>query len=231
MDEQAAPQTTLDEQAVADYLRSHPDFLLQHIDLLETLQLRHDAGGAAVSLIERQVEVLRARGVRLEDRLLRLIETARDNERRALNIQRLARALIRAPALGAAMVGLRERMREDFDIEHVFVGVMAPLLKRSDIDGLTRIDPEGPLARHFENFLRTKLPECGPIEEDRARLLFPKLATLPASAAIVPLEKDRNLGMLVLASPDPERFQPRQGKLFLEMAADLVAAAIRARLT
>jgi uncharacterized protein YigA (DUF484 family) len=46
----------------------------------------------------------------------------------------------------------------------------------------------------------------------------------------VPLEKDKDLGLLVLASQDPQRFQPRQGRLFLEMAAELVAAAMRARL-
>ena len=50
------------------------------------------------------------------------------------------------------------------------------------------------------------------------------------SAAIVPLEKEKNLGMLVLGSRELERFQPRQGKVFLEMTADLVAAALRARL-
>ncbi len=51
-----------------------------------------------------------------------------------------------------------------------------------------------------------------------------------ASAAIVPLEKEKYLGMLALASRDPERFQPRQGKLFLEMTAELVSAAVRARM-
>lgn len=219
----------VDEQAVAEFLRRTPDFFVRHADLLENLELQHSAG-AAVSLIERQVDVLRRRGQRLEDRLAGLIDTARDNERRATHIHRLARTLIRAPALGAAMVGLAERMREDFDIQHVFVGVMAPLLKRSDIDGLHRIDPDGPLARSFDNFLRTKLLECGPLSESRARLLFPKADPLPQSAAVVPLEKDRSFGMLVLASPDPERFQPRQGKLFLEMAAELVSAALRARL-
>ena len=62
------------------------------------------------------------------------------------------------------------------------------------------------------------------------KLLFPKARPLPLSAAIVPLEKERNLGMLALAARDADRFQPKQGKYFLEMTADLVAAALRARL-
>ena len=45
----------------------------------------------------------------------------------------------------------------------------------------------------------------------------------------MPLEKEKNLGMLVLGSRDPERFQPRQGRMFLELTAELVSAAVRAR--
>lgn len=84
--------------------------------------------------------------------------------------------------------------------------------------------------RAFDNFFRTKLIECGPLAETHARLLFPRATELPKSAAIVPLEKDKNLGMLVLASRDPLRFLPRQGRLFVEMTAELVAAAVRAKL-
>src|SRR3546814_11545717 len=80
----------------------------------------------------------------------------------------------------------------------------------------------------FENFFRTRLIECGPIEADKAQLLFPKSEAIQ-SAAIVPLEKEKSLGFVALGSRDAERFAPRQGKLFLELTADLVAAAVRAR--
>ena len=223
------PPATLDEEQVLAYLKARPDFLTRHPELLETLQLQHTSG-SAVSLIERQVEVLRGRSQRLEDRLTQLLENARDNERRATNVHRLARTLIRAPTLAAAVSGLQQCMREDFGIDEAWVGVVPGLLKRNDIEGLHKLESEGAVARQFENFLRTKLIECGPLSEARAKLLFPKAAELPQSAAVVPLERDKNLGMLILASRDPQRFQPRQGKLFLEMTAELVAAALRAKL-
>ena len=219
----------LDETQVSDYLRAHPDFLVQHPELLETLELNHTSG-SAVSLIERQVEILRGRSQRLEDRLSQLVDAARDNEKRATSVHRLARTLIRAPTLASAILGLQTRMREEFGIDEVFVGLMSAVLKRSDIEGLARLDPEGTVARSFDNFFRTKLIECGPLAEAQARLLFPRAQELPQSAAVVPLEKEKNLGMLVLASRDPLRFQPRQGRLFLEMTAELVAAAVRAKL-
>jgi hypothetical protein len=225
----AAVEPALDEEQVLAYLRANPDFLTRHPELFEVLELRH-ASGAAVSLIERQVEILRGKSTRLEDRLQALLEAARDNETRAANVHRLARSLIRAPTLAATVTALRKSLREDFDVDDCWIGLSAGALKRHDIEGLYVIDPHGPVARAFENFFRTRLLECGPLDEARARLLFPQARKLPASAAIVPLEKEKDLGMLVLASCDPARFQPRQGRLFLDMTADLVSAAVRARL-
>ncbi len=227
----AAPvaEPELDEAQVVAFLKANPDFLARHPELFETLELRH-ASGAAVSLIERQVEILRGKSGRLEDRLKALLDAARDNETRAANVHRLARSLIRAPTLAATVTALRKCLREDFDVDDCWIGVGAGALKRHDIEGLHVLDPAGPVARAFENFFRTRLVECGPLDEARAKLLFPQAKALPRSAAIVPLEKESGLGMLVLASTDRERFQPRQGRLFLDMTADLVAAAVRARL-
>ncbi len=219
----------LNEREVVAYLKVHPDFLTRHPDLLEAIEMRHKAG-SAVSLIERQVDVLRAKNQRLEDKLERLLAAAHDNEKRAENVQRLARTLMRAPSLAAVVVGLAKCMREDFGIEETFVGLSSTQYKRHDIDGLVSVEPDGKIARAFENFFRTRLIECGPLAADKAKLLFPKAESLPASAAIIPLEKEKHLGMIALGAVDPERFQPRQGKLFLEMTAELVAAAVRARL-
>ncbi len=219
----------LDEQQVAAYLRLRPDFLLRHLELLEHLEINH-AAGSAVSLIERQVDILRGKNLRLEDRLSGLLSNAAENERRASSVHKLARTLIRAPSLAAVIAGLKSCMREDFDIDEVFVGVSASVYKRNDIEGFGPLQPEGALAQSLDNFLRTRLIECGPIDAVRAKLLFPKAEAPVLSAAIVPLEKEKSLGLLALGSKDAERFQPRQGKLFLEMTAELVTAAIRARI-
>lgn len=223
----AAP--VLDEQQVVAFLKARPEFLVRHPELLEQLEVAH-AAGSAVSLIERQVDLLRGKNLKLEDRLSRLLENAADNEKRAASVHKLARTLIRAPSLAAVLAGLRSCMKDDFGIDEVFVGVNANVYKRHDIEGFVPLEPESALVRAFENFIRTRLIECGPIEADKAKLLFPKAEQPVLSAAIVPLEKEKNLGLIALGARESERFQPRQGKLFLEMTADLVAAALRARL-
>ena len=219
----------LDENEVALYLRAEPKFFARHPELLEEVQIKHREG-SAVSLMERQADLLRAKNQKLEDKLERLMQAARDNEKRADHVHKLARALIRAPSLAAVAAGLRERLREDFSIDETFIGIAAAVYKRHDIEGLTSVEPEGKLAKGFENFFRTRLIECGPLKESQSKLLFPQAKTPCGSAAIVPLEKEKNLGLIAFGAVDAERFQPRQGKLFLEMIAELVSAAIRARI-
>src|SRR5581483_5872115 len=181
----------LHDDEVAAYLKEHPDFLSRFPHLLETLELRH-AAGTAVSLIERQVEVLRGRCQRLEDRLRDLTQIARDNELRASSVQ----------PLGAVITGLSKVMREDFDIDGVYVGVQPKVLRRQDIEGLHRLDPSSPVVKAYDDFFRTRLIECGPIDPERSALFFPQAKEPMQAAAIVPLEKENHLGMLVLASAE-----------------------------
>ncbi len=225
----AEPVPALNEADVVAWLKAYPDVLTRHPAVLESIEISH-AAGSAVSLIERQVELLRGKNSRLESRLETLIETARANEIRADKVLALARSLIRAPSLAAIAVALKVSMREDFDVDDVFLGLNGTAFKRHDIDGVVPLDPNGPIAKAYDNFIRTRLVECGPLSAERAKLLFPKSEATIASAAVVPMERDKNLGMIALGSRDAERFQPRQGKLFLEMTAELVAAAVRARL-
>ena len=58
----------VDEDDIRDFLVENPDYFQRHPDLLSLLQVPH-ASGAAVSLVERQVSVLRERNVDLRHRL------------------------------------------------------------------------------------------------------------------------------------------------------------------
>lgn len=218
-----------DEERAVSYVHRHPKFLTRHPELLETLQFTHTSG-SAISLIERQVQFLRGKNARLEERMARMLDNARDNERRATAVQRLARRLIRAPSLAAVADALRHSMREDFSVDEVFIGLIAPGFHRHDIEGITPLELNHPLRQQYENFFRTRLTECGPIDAARAKLMFAAAAQPVRSAAIIALEKEKTLGMVALGAYEEERFKPRQGRLFLEMVSDLAGAAVRARL-
>ena len=61
---------------IAEYLRQNPEFFVRNEALLATLRLPHVRGGGAVSLVERQVEVLREKSQALESRLAEQIGRA-----------------------------------------------------------------------------------------------------------------------------------------------------------
>ena len=72
-------EATLSEDAIHDYLADNPDFFERHADLLGTIRLPHGAGGA-VSLVERQVSLLRQKDLKHERKLKELLDVARAND-------------------------------------------------------------------------------------------------------------------------------------------------------
>src|SRR3990167_9367359 len=64
---------------IVDYLYDHPEFFLQHPELVSRLRLPHQQRGV-VSLVERQLELQREKIRSLEDDITRLMGTARQNE-------------------------------------------------------------------------------------------------------------------------------------------------------
>ena len=108
-----------DETAVIEYLRAHPDFFLRHEYVLSELRLTHPDSGKAISLIERQVEILREQRQELKHRLQQLTQTARDNEHLLERIEQLILRLLEADELASLTTALRKGLREDFHADAV----------------------------------------------------------------------------------------------------------------
>src|SRR3984885_831012 len=109
-------QDGLNDDTVAEYLQTYPDFFERNGPLLTKLRLPHlrDAG-ATVSLVERQVEVLRERNQSLERKLKELVDVARANDALADRIHRLSQRLICTRCLAESIGGRETSLREDFD--------------------------------------------------------------------------------------------------------------------
>ena len=71
---------TLDPKDVEAFLRAHPDFLQDRPGLLAVLNLPH-GGEGAVSLVERQVSVLRERNIISRQKLAELSDIGKENDR------------------------------------------------------------------------------------------------------------------------------------------------------
>ena len=106
----------LNDNCVSDYLQTYPDFFERNSQLLTKLRLPHVREGAStVSLVERQVEVLRERNQALERKLKELVDVARANDALADRIHRLSQRLIRTRTLAESISAIETSLREDFD--------------------------------------------------------------------------------------------------------------------
>jgi len=207
--------TTLNDADVADYLRRHPDFFLRHDYLLTDLELPHDAKGA-VSLIERQVAVLREQRQELKRKLLHLTQTARDNEHLLERIEQLILGLLEARGDAALLRHLREGLRENFHADAVELKLF---------DGSSTKERE-----LFAKVIERGEPVCGHIAPPQAQYLFGKAADELASGAVIPLfgaASPHCLGVLGIGSIDPRRFHAEMATTFLRYLGAVVARLLR----
>jgi len=148
----------LSESTVHDYLAEHPDFFERHGALLGSLRLPHVAGGA-VSLVERQVSVLRQKDLKLERQLKELLEVARANDGLAEKIHRLALALIAADDLGSTLTIIEESLRTAFDANQSILVLFGNPELFKDITSMPgvfscRSNAAMRVSRHSTRFLR-----------------------------------------------------------------------------
>src|ERR1700728_1057659 len=109
-------QEGLNDASIAEYLQTYPDFFERHSALLLKLRLPHLRDvGATVSLVERQVEVLRERNQALERKLKELVDVARANDALSERIHRLTQRLFGARSLPETIAATEASLREDFD--------------------------------------------------------------------------------------------------------------------
>jgi uncharacterized protein YigA (DUF484 family) len=223
-----APLTeTVSEDSIADYLKGHPDFFERHAPLVLGLKLPHRAGGATISLVERQVALLRTRNAQLERQLKDLVAVAKQNDVLVEKIHQLCLKLMRAPTLIQRLERLETGLREDFAAERAVLVLFAAAPAEAVRDGFARrMDPDDPDVRPFAAFLRAAKPRCGPLR-DRQKNIFERDADVITSAALVPLGMESKLGFLIIGSRDPDHFHPGKRMDFLARLGEVLAVAIR----
>jgi uncharacterized protein len=219
--------TDLDDAAIADYLRRHPDFLAHHADVLAALHVPHRPGGGVVSLIERQVEVLRAHNEALEERLTDLLRTARENERVGARLLGLGRGLLEADSLDAVLALVRDALLNEFSADFVWIRLIdEPAGERAARTPERFLRADAPELAPFVTCLEQGQPVCGGFDHERITALCASDDAELGSAAVVPLTAGRPIGIVVLASRDPRHFHAGMGTLFLAQLGELVTTGV-----
>ena len=223
-------QEVLTDNSVADYLQNYPDFFERHSQLLTKLRLPHVRDVAAtVSLVERQVEVLRDRNQSLERKLKELLDVARSNDVLADRIHRLSQRLIRAHTLSDSINAIETSLREDFDSMNSVLVLFLEEARalQSDSGRFLRIaSPVDESMKSFESLLSSGKPRCGQVRDAQRDYLFGGDSVAIGSVALTPLGQKGALGLLAIGASDAERFHPGMSTEFLLRIGELVTYAL-----
>lgn len=219
----------ISEEAVTHYLESHPEFFERHAQLLATLRLPHQAGGTAVSLVEKQVAILRQRNRNLDRKLAEFVDVARSNDALAAKVHGLALRLLSADGLVEVLRCVEVSLREDFAAQQSVLVLFHPGAEtaKKDLGRFLRVpDRHDAAIRSFDSLLERGKPRCGQIRDSQRDFLFGADTNEIGSVALIPLGERSELGILAIGSSDAAHFHPTMSTDFLLRIGELVSAAI-----
>lgn len=218
------------EHDMVRYLRDHPAFFEEHQDLLADMTLTHETG-SAVSLIERQVQVLREQKEQQKRKLQSLISTAHNNEKLNNNVNALILELLDASSLSEVINVIEQRMRADFEADAIVVKLLASgneILKEHE--ELTAW--QQPALVIGEKVMTARQPVCGSFKAEQMQALFDDADI--QSAGVVPLVKAKDskncYGIIAIGSYDPQRFRADMGTIFLTLLGQVLTRILKQHL-
>ena len=223
----AAEERELTDRDVAGYLRAHPDFFERRPDALRDLELHHQPGGAAVSLVQRQVAMLRSRNKEQRVQLKELVGIAKDNHELVEKIHQLALSMVTEADAGQRVHLLRTRLQDDFGVERAVLILFAAPCDEATHDGFLKVvDPRDSGLTSFASFRKSDEPLCVRLRPAQKRFAFGDAETDVQSAAVIPLGSHAEHGFIVIGSRDPDYFHPGKRADYLRRLGEVVSAAL-----
>jgi uncharacterized protein YigA (DUF484 family) len=214
------------DKEVAEYLAEHPDFFDKHPEILAELSLHHPSG-RAISLIERQVDVLRQQKKDTEKKLNNLIQIARENDNLNKRVQKLTLELFSAMTADDVFTIVNESLHDDFDADKVNIILFRHPQSEAAHDNVAVVNRQDNSLDIFSKFFESRKPICGRLNKEQSQYLFANDEANIASAALVPLcHSDDCLGMLAIGSQNSGRFHSGMGTLFLNYLGDMIGRTL-----
>jgi uncharacterized protein YigA (DUF484 family) len=213
----------LSEDDIASYLVQTPGFFERHAELLANVELANPHGQRAVSLQQRQMEMLRERIRGLERRIMEMIRHGQENAALSDRLHQWVRALMLVTDPRDIPDMLVIDLQEQFLIPQAAIRLwdVAPAYAGEPVASGVSVE-----TRRFASSLHT--PYCGSNTTFEAARWLGQPAAV-ASLALLPLRRSMTspaFGLLVLGSPDPTRYTPDMGTDFLVRIGELASAAV-----
>ena len=214
-------QPELSAAQVAEYLRQNPAFFVEYDELLPELLIPHQAG-QAVSLVERQVKLLRERNIDVRHRLGELMEVARENDRLFEKSRRLILQLLEASDVEEVIASIEDSLRDDFKVPFVSLILFSETQRFCNTRCVTHGEARGAIG----HLLDSGKTLSGVLRDHELAFLFGEQANEVASCALAPIQHQGLHGVLALGSRDPQQYRSATGTLFLGYIADALARVL-----
>ena len=212
------PAPVLEAAAVERFLLANPDFFVNHEDLLATLRLPHQRGDT-VSLVERQMKLLRERNIEMRHRLSQLMDVARDNDRLFEKTRRLILDLMDATSLEEIVICVEDSLRQEFQVPFVSLILFSdhPMTVGRWVSAADAQKAIGGLMSGGKTL-------CGALREHELEFLFgSEQSKEVGSTALASLTHQGLHGVLAIGSRDPQHYKSSVGTLFLSYIADVLS--------
>jgi hypothetical protein len=209
---------------VARFLAANPDFFDLHPETLAHLAIPHPHEGQAVSLVERQSQILRDKIRTLELRLAEMLRHGQENDAIADRIVRWARALLAVAEPAELPRAALDELLRQFDVPYGALRVWDVAPRHAALECAKPVSDD--IVRLAGSM---QAPFCGSNVGFEAAAWMAAEPAAIRSLAMIPLRvggDPRAFGMLALGSPDPDRFHITMGTAFLARIGELASAAL-----
>jgi uncharacterized protein YigA (DUF484 family) len=214
---------------VVSYLKTNPGFFVEQEDLLADLSLPHESG-KAISLLERQVTILRDRGLDARQKLNNLLENARNNDQLFDTTRNLVLALLRAKDITEIADVAQDQLSNQANIDSCEVIIVARQGLR--VSDSVRLEAEDNLKERFADVFRLKRTHCGPIGEEQTQYLFPASGNNIKSTALCPVISNGDvLALIAFGNSSDNYFNVNLDTLFLDFIGHVVGAVLDKQLS
>lgn len=215
----------LDADAVESWLRAHPDFFRSRAELLASLELSHTGGAGTVSLVERQVAILRDKDASHRDRLETLLRFAEANHAIYLRTQRLVVGVLDAEDASELFHNLERSFADDFGC--AAYGMMVFDKTPRQINHFTSCVTLTTAHTYIGDFIGKRSATLGLLAPEQQDFLFRHASGEVGSAAVLPIYVgDDPIAVLALGARDAGYFDPEAGTVFIDFVADVLARTL-----
>jgi len=211
---------------IADFLHKNTEFFNEYPALLGELSLPHTNGGV-VSLIERQVAVLREQNKQTTKQLHELIEIARQNEELARRMHQLGLTLMDATDPKDIFATLYDNLAKNFHADRVAVRIFGEPAFIDSFAGEEFAGKDTTEISLFKTMIETRQAMCGRMKHQQQAFLFGTEADEITSSVMVPLLGAGWSGIMAIGSFNPDRFQPGMGVELLANMAEVLSFILK----